>query len=109
MIPLLQYVQPILSAKGVTVTPRLGGAVALSDEAGLNRLISRRVPVNGWGTSVPQPLQDIHGRQTFDHAASSKEAQRPCNFYLNLWDVNIGDITEWGEDAGPSRFYQIGP
>ena len=27
--------------------------------------------------------------------------------YLDLWDVNIGDITEWGEDAGPSRFYQI--
>ncbi len=28
--------------------------------------------------------------------------------YLDLWNVNIGDITEWGEDAGPSRFYQIG-
>ena len=28
--------------------------------------------------------------------------------YLDLWDVNIGDITEWGEDAGPSRFYQTG-
>ena len=28
--------------------------------------------------------------------------------YLDLWDVNIGDIAEWGEDAGPSRFYQIG-
>jgi dimethylamine/trimethylamine dehydrogenase len=21
--------------------------------------------------------------------------------YLDLWDVNIGDIAEWGEDAGP--------
>ncbi len=28
--------------------------------------------------------------------------------YLDLWNVTIGDITEWGEDAGPSRFYQIG-
>lgn len=28
--------------------------------------------------------------------------------YLDLWDVNIGDITEWGEDAGPSRFYETG-
>lgn len=27
--------------------------------------------------------------------------------YLDLWDVNIGDIAEWGEDAGPSRFYPI--
>lgn len=28
--------------------------------------------------------------------------------YLNLWDVNVGDIAEWGEDAGPSRFYKTG-
>jgi len=28
--------------------------------------------------------------------------------YLDMWNVNIGDITEWGEDAGPSRFYRIG-
>ncbi len=27
---------------------------------------------------------------------------------LDLWDVNIGDIGQWGEDAGPSRFYKIG-
>jgi len=27
---------------------------------------------------------------------------------LDLWDVNIGDIAEWGEDAGPSRFYKSG-
>ena len=28
--------------------------------------------------------------------------------YLDFWDVNIGDIAEWGEDAGPSRFYSMG-
>jgi dimethylamine/trimethylamine dehydrogenase len=28
--------------------------------------------------------------------------------YLDVWDVNIGDIAQWGEDAGPSRFYQMG-
>src|SRR5690606_34422071 len=28
--------------------------------------------------------------------------------YVDLWNVNIGDIAEWGEDAGPSRFYRIG-
>jgi len=27
---------------------------------------------------------------------------------LDVWDVNIGDIAEWGEDAGPSRFYKSG-
>jgi dimethylamine/trimethylamine dehydrogenase len=27
---------------------------------------------------------------------------------LDLWDVNVGDIAEWGEDAGPSRFYKSG-
>ncbi len=28
--------------------------------------------------------------------------------FLDVWDVNIGDIAEWGEDAGPSRFYRQG-
>ncbi len=28
--------------------------------------------------------------------------------YVDLWDVNIGDIRAWGEDAGPSRFYNNG-
>ncbi|MBN9290580.1 MAG: FAD-dependent oxidoreductase, partial [Hyphomicrobium denitrificans] len=27
---------------------------------------------------------------------------------LDLWDLNVGDIAEWGEDAGPSRFYKAG-
>ena len=25
---------------------------------------------------------------------------------VDLWDVNICDFSEWGEDAGPSRFYK---
>ncbi|MFA9462448.1 NAD(P)-binding protein [Thiohalorhabdus sp. Cl-TMA] len=28
--------------------------------------------------------------------------------FVDLWDVNIGDLAEWGEDAGPSRFYRQG-
>lgn len=28
--------------------------------------------------------------------------------YVDAWDVNIGDIRVWGEDAGPSRFYDNG-
>ncbi|HTI66647.1 MAG TPA: FAD-dependent oxidoreductase [Caulobacteraceae bacterium] len=27
---------------------------------------------------------------------------------VDVWDINIGDIAEWGEDAGPSRFYKAG-
>ena len=27
---------------------------------------------------------------------------------VDLWDVDVGDIAEWGEDAGPSRFTQQG-
>jgi dimethylamine/trimethylamine dehydrogenase len=27
---------------------------------------------------------------------------------VDLWDVDVGDIAEWGEDAGPSRFYAQG-
>ena len=25
---------------------------------------------------------------------------------VDVWDLSIGDIAEWGEDAGPSRFYR---
>ena len=28
--------------------------------------------------------------------------------FVDVWDVNVGDIAEWGEDAGPSRFYRQG-
>jgi dimethylamine/trimethylamine dehydrogenase len=28
--------------------------------------------------------------------------------FVDVWDVNVGDIAEWGEDAGPSRYYQQG-
>ncbi len=28
--------------------------------------------------------------------------------HVDVWDVNVGDIAQWGEDAGPSRFYQMG-
>ncbi|MBO0805850.1 MAG: FAD-dependent oxidoreductase [Nocardiopsaceae bacterium] len=24
---------------------------------------------------------------------------------VDLWDLNVGDIAEWGQDAGPSRFF----
>ncbi|MCH8166721.1 MAG: FAD-dependent oxidoreductase [Proteobacteria bacterium] len=27
---------------------------------------------------------------------------------VDVWDIKIGDIAEWGEDAGPSRFYRQG-
>jgi len=28
--------------------------------------------------------------------------------HLDMWNVTIGDLIEWGEDAGPSRFYSSG-
>jgi dimethylamine/trimethylamine dehydrogenase len=27
---------------------------------------------------------------------------------VDVWDINVGDIAQWGEDAGPSRFYRQG-
>lgn len=27
---------------------------------------------------------------------------------VDLWDVNVGDIAQWGDDAGPSRFFRQG-
>ena len=39
-----------------------------------------------------------------DGAAFIREADK----FVDLWDVNVGNVTEWGEDAGPSRFYRQG-
>ena len=38
--------------------------------------------------------------------ASSSSSSRPRKAWSTSGDVNIGDIAEWGEDAGPSRFYK---
>ncbi|MDO5756509.1 MAG: FAD-dependent oxidoreductase [Rhodobacterales bacterium] len=27
---------------------------------------------------------------------------------VDVWDINVGDIAQWGEDAGPSRYYRQG-
>jgi len=50
-------------------------------------------------------LYGTKGVEIGDDGLKFIEAASP---YLDLWDVNIGDITEWGEDAGPSRFYATG-
>lgn len=50
-------------------------------------------------------LYGSKGLEIGDDGLKFIEAASP---YLDLWDVNIGDITEWGEDAGPSRFYATG-
>ena len=25
---------------------------------------------------------------------------------VDLWDLTVGDIAEWGQNAGPSRFFE---
>src|SRR5205823_1313489 len=29
-----------------------------------------------------------------------------CNDLVDLWDFTVGDIAEWGQNAGPSRFFE---
>jgi dimethylamine/trimethylamine dehydrogenase len=33
---------------------------------------------------------------------------RLADHLVDLWDVNVGSITEWVKDSGPSRFYEEG-
>jgi dimethylamine/trimethylamine dehydrogenase len=29
-----------------------------------------------------------------------------CDHLVDLWDLTVGDIAEWGQNAGPSRFFE---
>ena len=31
-----------------------------------------------------------------------------CDEIVDVWDINVSGISEWGEDATPSRFYESG-
>ena len=51
----------------------------------------------------------VHGRGR--HAARARTAVpfvELCDHLVDVWDINLSGIAEWGEDATPSRFYAQG-
>jgi dimethylamine/trimethylamine dehydrogenase len=53
-------------------------------------------------------VDTIYGPDQIEVEVDGMKFVELADDFVDLWDVDVGDIAEWGEDAGPSRFYQQG-
>jgi len=53
-------------------------------------------------------VDSLHGPEGVEVEGEGLKFVELADPYVNLWDVNIGNYIEWGEDAGPSRFHKTG-
>lgn len=53
-------------------------------------------------------VDTIYGPGQIEAEVDGQKFVQMADHLVDLWDITIGDIAEWGEDAGPSRFYQQG-
>lgn len=53
-------------------------------------------------------VDTIYGPGQIEGEVDGQRFVEMADHLVDLWDITIGDIAEWGEDAGPSRFYQQG-
>lgn len=53
-------------------------------------------------------VDDLYGPAGFEVETEGMKFVELADPFVDLWDINVGDIGEWGEDAGPSRFYRQG-
>ena len=53
-------------------------------------------------------VDTIYGPGQIEGEVDGQKFVEMADHLVDLWDITIGDIAEWGEDAGPSRFYQQG-
>lgn len=53
-------------------------------------------------------IDTIYGPGQIEAEVDGMAFIKLADHLVDLWDVDVGDIAEWGEDAGPSRFYQQG-
>ncbi len=53
-------------------------------------------------------VDTLYGRDAIEVEVDGVKFVELADPHVDVWDVNVGDIAQWGEDAGPSRFYQMG-
>src|ERR1700704_120888 len=56
----------------------------------------------------PSPVDTLYGQSGIEAERDGVKFARLADPLVDLWDIDVGDIAEWGEDAGPSRFYLQG-
>jgi dimethylamine/trimethylamine dehydrogenase len=60
------------------------------------------------GVAARFAVDTLYGDEGIEVERDGMKFLEMADPYVDLWDVNIGDIRTWGEDAGPSRFYNNG-
>src|ERR1700716_4221489 len=53
-------------------------------------------------------VDTLYGQSGIEAERDGVKFARLADPLVDLWDIDVGDIAEWGEDAGPSRFYLQG-
>ena len=53
-------------------------------------------------------VDTVYGPGQIEAEVDGQRFVEMADSLVDMWDITIGDIAEWGEDAGPSRFYQQG-
>jgi dimethylamine/trimethylamine dehydrogenase len=53
-------------------------------------------------------VDTLYGQSGVEVEVDGVKFARLADPLVDLWDIDVGDIAEWGEDAGPSRFYLQG-
>lgn len=63
---------------------------------------------NDCAVAVRFAVDTLYGEEGVEVERDGMKFVELADPYVDVWDVNVGDIAEWGEDAGPSRFYRQG-
>lgn len=90
-------------------TDKYGGSFENRSRLWLEALENTRNAVDGQAAiAVRFSLDSLYGPDGVEVGDDSLRFIEVADDLVDLWDLNIGDIAEWGEDAGPSRFYEAG-
>ena len=80
-----------------------GALLARDDRAGARR----RSATTARSASACRPTCSW-ARPARSSSATASRSSSSCDDLVDVWDINVSGISEWGEDATPSRFYSSG-
>lgn len=101
----LQFLNPYYNKR----TDKYGGSLENRARFWLETLEKVRHAVGGdCAIATRFAVDTVYGPDQIEVEVDGMKFIEMADPLLDLWDVDVGDIAEWGEDAGPSRFYQQG-
>lgn len=101
----LQFLSPYYNKR----TDKYGGSLANRARFWLETLEKVRKAVGkDCAIATRFALDTVYGPSQIEIEVDGMKFIEMADPLVDLWDVNVGDIAEWGEDAGPSRSREQG-